>query len=153
MSDVFSKLTFMKTKLRNLELVIRMFSQKLFTMKKLPFSNNNPKLERQQNSLEGMMEDLLNFTTALCFHDPFVGIWWLINPHPTPFGPLKIRNENLFFYIEHAWPSFLLCRLTLMLQWAGPIWVGFNSRFQLCRQKLEWENQWFAKELIFFESL
>jgi hypothetical protein len=55
MSDVFSKLTFMKTKLRNLELVIRMFSQKLFTMKKLPFSNNNPKLERQQNSLQRMM--------------------------------------------------------------------------------------------------
>jgi hypothetical protein len=43
---------------------------KVFHHAELFFWNNNPKLERQQNSLWGMMEELFNFTIALCFHDP-----------------------------------------------------------------------------------
>ncbi len=46
MSDVFSKLTFMKTKLRNLELVIWMFSQKLFTMKKTTLFKQQSKVRK-----------------------------------------------------------------------------------------------------------
>jgi hypothetical protein len=44
--------------------------QKVLPQGELPFWNNNPKLERQQNLLRGMMEELLNFTIALCFHNP-----------------------------------------------------------------------------------
>jgi hypothetical protein len=155
----FSKLTFMKTKLRNqltvhLELVIWMFRPKFFIIENFPFGTRTQSWKDNKIRYGEWWKIYwilqLHFVSMIHTCLNMVIQWIFIQP---PFGPLKIRNENCFFYIDYAWLSFLLCRVSLMLQWAGPIWVGFNSQFQLCRQKLEWENQWFAKELIFFESL
>jgi hypothetical protein len=79
-------------------------SAKIFSPSKLLFWNNKPKLERQQNSLWGMIK----FYSILCFHDNpclfgYGDSWIFIQP---PFGPLKIRNKNFFFYIEYVWLTF-----------------------------------------------
>jgi hypothetical protein len=60
------------------------------------------------------MMELLNYTIAFCFHDTclfgYGDLWIFIQPF---FEPLKIKSENLFFYIEYAWLMFSFVEVRL----------------------------------------
>ncbi len=87
----FFTLTFMRTKLKNwltlhLELVIWTVNQKFFTMESFPYGTTIQSWKYNKIGYGGMMEELLNFTIALCFHGPCLfGYDDSLNIHPTPF--------------------------------------------------------------------
>jgi hypothetical protein len=73
------------------------------------------------------MEELLNFTIAISFHNPclfgYGNSWIFIQP---PLGPLKIRSENLFFYIEYAWLMFSFMQVMFYVT-MGMAYLGWGS--------------------------
>jgi hypothetical protein len=98
----FSTLTFMKNKLRNwltmhLELVIRMFSQKFFTMENLPFATT---IQSWKDNNFGIRNDggvIECYNCPLFSWSMLVWIWWFINFHPTPFWAFKNQEWELVF--------------------------------------------------------
>jgi len=113
----------------HLELVIQMFSQIFFTVS---FLEQQSKVGKTIKFIMGNdMEELLNFTIALCFHNS----WIFIQP---PLGPLRIKSEILFFYIEYAWLMFsFYVGYVLCYNGHGLFGLGFNTVVEICCQKLK----------------